>query len=32
MFLIDERVLLNRALISYYGIRVGEVLISFRKR
>lgn len=32
MFLIDERVMLNRALISYYGIRVGEVLISFRKR
>ena len=31
MFLIDDRVLLNRAVMSFYGIRVGEVLISFRK-
>lgn len=31
MFLIDERVLLNRAVMSFYGVRVGEVLISFRK-
>ena len=31
MFLIDERVLLNRAVMSFYGVRVGEVLIAFRK-
>jgi len=31
MFLIDERVMLNRAVMSFYGFRVGEVLISFRK-
>jgi len=31
MFLIDERVMLNRAVMSLYGFRVGEVLISFRK-
>jgi hypothetical protein len=31
MFLIDERVMLNRAVMSWYGFRVGEVLISFRK-
>jgi len=31
MFLIDDRVLLNRAVMSYYGIRVGELFISFRK-
>ncbi len=32
MYLIDERVLLNRATMSLYGIRVGEVLIAFRRR
>lgn len=31
MFLIDERVMLNRAVMSFYGFRIGEVLISFRK-
>lgn len=31
MHLIDERVLLNRATMSVYGWRVGEVLISFRR-
>jgi hypothetical protein len=31
MFLIDERVMLNRAVMSFYGFRVGEVFISFRK-
>ena len=31
MFLIDDRVMLNRAVMSFFGIRVGEVLISFRK-
>jgi hypothetical protein len=31
MFLIDDRVMLNRAVMSFLGVRVGEVLISFRK-
>jgi Protein of unknown function (DUF3833) len=31
MFLIDERVMLNRAVMSYWGFRVGEVLISFSR-
>lgn len=31
MFLVDERVMLNRATVSKFGIRVGEVLLSFRK-
>ncbi len=31
MFLIDEQVLLNRAVMSYFGVRVGEIFISFRK-
>jgi hypothetical protein len=31
MFLIDEQVLLNRAVMSYFGFRVGEIFISFRK-
>lgn len=31
MFLIDERVMLNRAVMSFYGFRVGEVFISFRR-
>jgi hypothetical protein len=31
MFLIDEKVMLNRAIMSFYGVRVGEVLISFRR-
>lgn len=31
MFLIDERVMLNRAVMSYFGFRVGEIFISFRK-
>ena len=31
MFLIDDRVMLNRAEMSFFGFRVGEVLISFRK-
>ena len=32
MFLVDERVLLNRATMRKFGIRVGEVLIAFRRR
>ncbi|QXZ10635.1 DUF3833 domain-containing protein [Comamonas sp. Y33R10-2] len=31
MFLIDEQVLLNRATMSKFGIRLGEVLLSFQK-
>lgn len=31
MFLIDERVMLNRAVMTFWGFKVGEVLISFRK-
>ncbi|RPH44589.1 MAG: DUF3833 domain-containing protein [Burkholderiales bacterium] len=32
MYLIDERVMLNRATMSKFGIRLGEVLLSFTKR
>ena len=32
MYLIDERVMLNRAVMSFWGFRVGEVLISFNRR
>jgi len=32
MFLIDEHVMLNRAEMSFFGVRVGEILIAFRKR
>lgn len=31
MFLIDEKVMLNRAVMTFWGLRVGEVLISFSK-
>jgi len=31
MFLIDERVMLNRATMSKFGIRMGDVLLSFTK-
>lgn len=31
MYLLDERVMLNRAAMTFYGVRVGEVLISFRR-
>jgi hypothetical protein len=31
MFLIDRQVLLNRATMRFWGVRVGEVIISFRK-
>ena len=31
MYLVDERVLLNRAVMRFWGFRVGEVLISFRR-
>jgi hypothetical protein len=32
MFLVDERVLLNRATMSKFGIRLGEVTLAFTKR
>ena len=31
MFLVDERVMINRAVFSKFGIRLGEVLLSFRR-
>jgi hypothetical protein len=31
MFLIDEKVMLNRAVMRFWGFRVGEVLISFNR-
>jgi len=31
MFLIDDKVMLNRAEMSFWGFRVGEVLISFSR-
>ena len=32
MFLMDERVMLNRSVMSKFGIRLGEVTLSFYKR
>jgi hypothetical protein len=32
MFLMDERVMLNRSIMSKFGIVLGEVTLSFRKR
>lgn len=32
MFLQDERLLLNRAVMSKFGIRLGDVFIAFRRR
>lgn len=32
MFLVDERVMLNRAVMSFWGFKVGEVLISFSRK
>jgi hypothetical protein len=31
MYLVDERVMLNKAVMSKFGIRLGEVTLSFRK-
>ena len=31
MFLVDEQVMLNRAVMSTFGIRLGEVLLSFQR-
>ncbi|MEO8303004.1 MAG: DUF3833 domain-containing protein [Betaproteobacteria bacterium] len=32
MFLVDERTLLNRTTMSKFGLRAGEVTLSFRRR
>jgi hypothetical protein len=32
MYLHDERVMLNRSVMSKYGFRLGEVMIAFRRR
>lgn len=32
MYLVDDKVMLNRATMSKFGIRLGEVLLSFTKR
>ena len=32
MYQMDENVMLNRAVMSKFGIRLGEVTLSFRKR
>ena len=32
MFLMDEQVMLNTSVMSKFGFRVGEVVLSFRKR
>jgi len=32
MFLIDEQVMLNKAVMSKFGFRLGEVTLAFRKR
>ncbi|HEX4857256.1 MAG TPA: DUF3833 domain-containing protein [Limnobacter sp.] len=32
MYLMDDKVMLNRATMSKFGIELGEVLLSFRKR
>ena len=32
MFLVDDRVLLNRAVMSKFGVRLGEVTLSMRRR
>jgi Protein of unknown function (DUF3833) len=31
MFLIDERIMLNRAVMSKFGIRLGEVQLAFTR-
>jgi len=31
MYLVDDRVMLNRATMSKFGIRLGEVTLSFQK-
>ena len=31
MYLVDERVMLNKAQMSKFGIKLGEVTLSFQK-
>ena len=32
MYLMDEQVMLNRSVMSKFGVRLGEVVLSFRRR
>ena len=32
MYLMDDQVMLNRAVMSKFGFRLGEVTLSFHKR
>ena len=32
MYLMDDKVMLNRSVMSKYGVKLGEVTLSFRKR
>jgi len=32
MYLMDQRVMLNKAVMSKFGVRLGEVTLSFVKR
>jgi len=32
MYLMDERVMLNRATMSKFGVRLGEITLSFTRR
>jgi hypothetical protein len=32
MYLVDERVMLNRAVMSKFGVRLGEVTLAFSRR
>jgi hypothetical protein len=32
MYLIDERTMLNRATMSKFGVRLGDLTLSFTKR
>ena len=32
MYLMDEQVMLNRSVMSKFGVRLGEVTLSFRRR
>ena len=32
MFMMDDKVMLNRAVMSKFGFRLGEITLSFRKR
>jgi hypothetical protein len=32
MYLMDDQVMLNRSVMSKFGVRLGEVTLSFRRR